>query len=330
MISRRSYIQGTTVAIASFLVAPHVSRAAGRKLRVGHNNSLTSSFHAGALAFQKYLTEKGEGRFDVEIFPSAQLGDEIQMTKSVADGALDLFMSPMTAPAGYVPEFSALEFPYLFSNAMSARNALDGALGTNLAESMVKHSFEVLAFGENGVRHMTANKAVRGPSDLNGLKLRVQPSRLHIEAFRLLGADAAPLPFPELPEALRTGKFEAQENPISLIVANDWMQRSQSHISLTGHVYSPIAILFSKDVFEELSGSDRVLVRQAGRAASVATRDVNDEALKSGVDKLKAAGMTVVSDVDTNEFQKRIAAHAERLAQVIGTEAYARVRNLVT
>lgn len=328
-LTRRTLIKSSAAVALLPLCMPTVARAAVRKVRIGHNNTLTSSLHSGAVAFQKFLSEKSEGRYDVEIFPSAQLGDENQMAKAVADGSLDAYISPMSSIGTYVPDVFCVEFPYMFSDAAAARKALDGSLGAYLAESLAKHSLQIVGWGENGVRHVTSNRPVRKPEDLKGLKIRVQPNKLHVEAFKGFGADAAPLPFSELAEALRSGKFEAQENPITVMTANEFLQKLQSHVSLTGHVYSPLAVVFSKDVFEEIKEGDRALVQGAGKAASQATRDFNDAALKSGLEKLKAAGMTIVTDVDVPAFQAAVAANAKKLSEVVGAESYARVKGLV-
>ncbi len=328
MLNRRKFLVASAAVCAPFVI-PSTPRAATRKLRIGHNNTVTSSLQAGAVAFQKYVTEKSEGRMDAEIFPLSQLGSEVAMAKGVADGTLDATVSPMAVLSSYHADLSVVEYPYMFSDVAAARKALDGKLGSYFGDILKKHSITAIGWGENGLRHMTANKPIRKPADLKGLKLRVQPAKLHIEAFRGLGATADALAFSELKEAMRTGRFEAQENPISVITASDFLMKLQSHISLTGHVYSPFAILFSSDVLEELKGPDREVVMGAGLAASAATRKFNEDLVATGLAQMKAAGMTVVEDVDVAEFQKAVSGMSKTLGDLVGQESLTRIRELV-
>jgi tripartite ATP-independent transporter DctP family solute receptor len=326
---RRHFLKLSAGLAAASVAAPFVARAAKRKLRIAHSNSTLSTSQEGCLSFQKYMLEKSEGRFEVEIFPSGQLGNDAQLAKMVSEGTLDAAISPNGALGAFDPDVPLAEFPYLFRDIATARKAMDGSLGAHFTEVLKKSSVAVLAWGENGIRHVTANKPVRNVADLKGLKIRVQPSKVQIEAFLGLGATAEALAFTELGEALRTGRVEAQENPVSNIAANEFIYKHQSHISLTGHVYSPFASIFSSDVLEELSEADRAMVQGAGAAAAKTTRDFNEKADVTGLDKLKAAGMTVVTDVDRASFQKAMVDLNDRLAVLVGADSMARVRGLV-
>lgn len=326
-IARRTLLQLSIA--AGTLAAPHVARAASRKLRIGHNNSVTSALQAASLLFQRAVSEGTDGRLTVDISAAGQLGSDMQLAKSVADGTLDMTISAMPVLGIFERDLELAEIPYLFKSQDDGRKALDGALGAHFVELLAKHSLTVIGWGENGMRHVTANKPVRTVSDLKNLKIRVQPAKLHVESFNGLGAVAAPLPFTELPEALRTGRFEAQENPFSILTANEFIPKYQSHISLTGHVYSAFAILFSSDVLEELSPADRAVIVKAGTPAARATREFNEKAVTAGLEKLRAGGMTIVTDVDVPGFQKAMEAVTPRLASLMGAEAIARVRGLI-
>ena len=61
----------------------------------------------------------------------------------------------------------------------------------------------------------------------------------------------------------------------------------------------------------------------------LAHADFADDAQSSGLGKLKAAGMTIVTDVDTGAFQKAMEGMSDRLAKVAGPDAIARMKSLV-
>ena len=328
-VSRRRVMQVTAMTIAAPLCMPHVARAATKRLRIGHNNSTSSSLQVASLDFAKYVGEKTDGRYEVDVYPNAQLGGDSQIIRAVAEGTLDMTICATAILGTYASDMELVELPYLFKDLQSARAAMAGNLGAYYVEQLKGSSIAVIGWGENGFRHITANKPIRTVADIKGLKIRVQPAKIQVASFTGLGAAAAPLNFNELAEALRTGKFEAQENPIGIAVASDFIIKSQSHLSLTSHVYSPFAVVFSADVLEDMPEADRAIIRAGGAVAAKSTMDFNERAVAVGLDTLKAAGMTIVADVNRSDFEAAMAGLGDRLAAVAGADAIARVRSLI-
>ena len=328
-MNRRQILASTCAAIAVPLFAPHVARAATRKFRLGHNNSPTSAIHLGAVEIQKFIAEKSEGRLTLELFPSAQLGGDLALVKAVSEGTLDATICGTAAMASVAPDLELLELPFMIKDIASGRKAFDGPLSEFVSEKLKPSNVLYIGPGESGFRHITANKPVRKPEDLAGLKIRVQPSKVQLAVFKGLGAMPEAINFSELAEALRVGRTDAQENPIGIITANEFLQKSQTHISLTGHIYSTLNILFSADVMDELSEADRAIVRNGGKAGVAATRTISDQATAAGLDRLKAAGMTVVADVDKAAFQKAVDGLGDQLKPIVNPSALSQLQKLV-
>jgi TRAP-type C4-dicarboxylate transport system substrate-binding protein len=116
-----------------------------------------------------------------------------------------------TVAASIVPELGLLDAPFLFRDAAHTRAVLDGPVSGGFVELLRAKGAHNLAWAENGLRHVTANKPIRKPEDLHGQHIRVPLSAVMIEAFTALGANAEPLPFPQLFDPLRTGRFEARK-----------------------------------------------------------------------------------------------------------------------
>jgi TRAP-type C4-dicarboxylate transport system substrate-binding protein len=108
----------------------------------------------------------------------------------------------------------------------------------------------------------TTNRPVRAPADLKGLILRVPPNEVMLDTFKALGADARSYPIAELYQALAAGTFDAEENPISIIVGRHYDQ-VQRYLSLTGHIYSAAVFMMSKAVFDLYGPDDQRLLRSA-------------------------------------------------------------------
>ena len=144
---------------------------------------------------------------------------------------------------------------------------LDGPIGQGLKKELEPSNLIVLGFWDIGFRNLTnSRRAVRGPADIRGLKIRTTPNPAHIKAFQLLGANPAPMPFTELFTALETRAVDGQENPTTLIL-NARFYEVQKHLSLTRHAYTAGILVMSKQRF---AGASR---QPAGDRAGRGRRD---------------------------------------------------------
>jgi tripartite ATP-independent transporter DctP family solute receptor len=229
------------------------------------------------------------------------------MTQDVIAGTLEMTFASSVVFATVAPELSIFDIPFLFRDLAHARAVLDGEIGKAALARLAPQGLVGLAWGENGLRHLTtSDRAVHRPEDLKNLKLRVPQSEVMVASFKAIGADVKSLPFPELYTALSSGAFEAQENPVATVVVANF-DRVQHYLCLTGHVYSPAAFLISKRVFEGLAPEDRSALYAAGVAGSKASRAYLDRVEKSGLEELRRRGMKIVEDIDRPAFVASLA-----------------------
>jgi TRAP-type C4-dicarboxylate transport system substrate-binding protein len=130
-------------------------------------------------------------------------------------------------------------------------------------------------------------------------------NQVHLAAFRALGAQPTPMAWTEVMTALQQGTIDGQENPISVLVSSK-LWETQKHLTLSRHVFTPIAFVMSASFFDGLTAADQESMRKAAEAGRAANRRYVDEAEKAGLQELQKNGMQVVSDVNTAEFQKRL------------------------
>jgi tripartite ATP-independent transporter DctP family solute receptor len=325
--TRRDFIAGFTALTFAGLAAPHVARAAPRTVRFGHTNPDQSHLGRGAIVFAEAVASDPVigGVLNVEVHGNAELGDDVGMLKNCASGTLDGMICANVAMGNIVPESNVINAPFLFRNVARARSVLDGPLGAEFAELALANHLQVLAWGENGLRHITSSTPVRRPADLQGLKVRVPQSEMILGAFRALGANAGTLSATLLYEGLRTGQFQAQENAI-LTIEFFRLYEVQKYLSLTGHIYDPALLLCSTDLMDDLTGPQRsALIACAGKGAA-ATRDISDIATKASLARLKAAGMIVLDDIDVAGFIAASRPYLDSLAAKYGAE---RVNRLI-
>jgi tripartite ATP-independent transporter DctP family solute receptor len=306
--------------VSGAMAAPHVARAATRVIRFGHNNTDESHYARGSAAFAAAVAADPalSAAVRVEVHGNAELGDELSMLKGCAASTLDGMLCSNAVMGNLISDFGLLNAPFLFRDVQLARATLDGEIGDEFAKRAAAKAVHVMAWSENGLRHITSNQPIRSPADLHGLKIRVPQSSVMLGGFKALGADAAPLNFSLLREALRTGQFQAQENPIVVIEAAK-LYELQKFLSLTGHVYDPAAFICSDDVMDDLTEAQRTALTACAKKGAAVTREASASAQKDGVARLTAKGMTVVDNVDIPAFRAAGRPYLESLSTSFDT-----------
>lgn len=285
-----------------------------------------SQFGAGATAFAHRVEALTDGKYRVEQYPGSELGGEVEMFEAVRRGELDLALLTAVTFSREVPEFGAFDLPFLMRDAAHAYAVLDGPVGRGFFARFRERGVVPLAWGENGLRHLTNSKRpVRTLADIAGLKLRVPQSDVTLRCFRALATVPEPLPFPALYDALASGRFDGQENPIAVIQPARFA-KVQKYLSLTGHVYSAAIIFMSRDAWEDLSAAERDAFEAAAHEGGQVSRRVADEAQRTGVEALRAEGMEVVTDVDRDSFAAALRPLVAEYAEAFGPDLIARIR----
>ncbi|MGA9016988.1 MAG: DctP family TRAP transporter solute-binding subunit [Acetobacteraceae bacterium] len=326
MLTRRTLIRGS---LAVGLAAPAVRRSfakTGQALRIGYILPVQSQLGAGATTFADEIAKRTAGRITLQQFPDSTLGGDVELMKGVQLGSIDLaFVTGMGIPS-VLPELGVLNIPFLFNGVPHAHAVLDGPIGESFRARFAAKDLVLLGWGENGLRHITNSKRpIVTPDDLKGLKMRVPQSEVLLMGFQALGVDTASLPFPQLFEALRAGKFDGQENPIATIQAAKFDQ-VQKFLTLSGHAYDPAAFVMSPDAFDELSAEDKASFADAARAGGLASRKFAADAQTAGVAALQQAGMTVQISIDRGRFASAMAGANAEFEKRFGRDLIERIR----
>ncbi|MBN9371267.1 TRAP transporter substrate-binding protein [Hydrogenophaga sp. YM1] len=315
----------TPLAMAALLAAATGAQAQ-TVLKIGYATSPTSHYGVGSTVFCEEMEKGTQGRYKCQQFPNSALGGEREQIEAVQLGTQDL-VNTSTGPLGnFVPEVKIVDIPFLFRDYDHARKVMDGPIGQDLSKKMEAKGLVNLAWTENGFRHMTNSKrAINQASDAAGLKMRTMENKVHMDGYKTFGILPTPMPFPELFTALQQGTVDGQENPIPVILSSKFSQ-VQKHLSLTGHVYSPAALILSPAVWNKLSAADKKVFLEAGKKAAAAQRKkVNDDE-NTGIAQLEKDGMQVVKQVNGESFRKAVAPAYQQYAKEFGADKIAAIQ----
>ncbi len=308
----------TRTLLAAAVLLPFAVQAQTTKLTLGHGAAPGNPRHEAAVKFAETLKAKSAGRIEVQVAPSAQLGDDAAMLTALRTGALDMSANSQGAVANAVPEYAAYGMPFLFTNAAQAFKLLDGPLGKELTDKSAEKGLVVLGYWDNGIRHMTnSKKPIAKVEDLKGLKMRTPPDTVLVDIMQSLGAEAQQIKFAELYVALQQGVVDGQENPLMNIHASK-LYEVQKHLALTSHQFQMTPFLMSKRSWDKLSEADRKAVTEAAAEATALQRKLSQESDDKLLADLKSKGVQVTT-VDKSAFEKATGAVDDKwLAQPIG------------
>lgn len=255
-------------------------------------NELHPSF-LGGKKFGEIVAARLPGKYNVQVYANAQLGDDVRATEAVRMGTLEMVTTSASPLTGLVPEFNVFDLPFIVPSEKAADAVFDGPLGAKLAAALEAKGLKLLAYYENGFRQLTNSvRVVKSPADLKGLKIRTMQNPIHLEAFRAMGANPTPMPFSEVFTALQQRTIDGQENPIPTI----WLSKFyevQKYVSLTGHVYGPHIVLIGKKLWDSFPASDQKILLEAAQESALFQRNLNRQMNRDFVDNLKKAGVTV-------------------------------------
>jgi tripartite ATP-independent transporter DctP family solute receptor len=240
-LSSRVYRRLGIAVLAAALCPAIASAQQPVTIRLGHVGFPGSLFDLTSTKFAQDANQALKGKVEVRVFHSSQLGSDEQMIKGIR------VASPVDQRHG------VFEMPYLIVNRAHMKKVTESAeVRKALIDPLPARGVRVLAFWENGFRHITNNqRPIVRPEDLKGIKLRVPGGVWRVKMFQAYGANPSPMPFAEVYSALQSGVMDGQENPFSQI-ASARFQEVQKFLSLTGHVYTPAYLLVSEDFWQKL------------------------------------------------------------------------------
>ncbi|MFT4173268.1 MAG: TRAP transporter substrate-binding protein [Rhodocyclaceae bacterium] len=244
--------------------------------------------------FKKKAEELTKGRVKVEVYPNSQLYKDQEELEALQLGSVQM-LAPSLAKFGPlgVREFEVFDIPYIFPSKTVLQRVETGPIGQGLLKLLEPKGIIGLAYWDNGFKVMSANKPLNVPTDMKGLKVRIQSSKVLDAQMRQVGALPQVMAFSEAYQALQTGVVDGTENPPSNMYTQK-MHEVQKFAVDTNHGYLGYAVIVNKKFWDGLPADVRNELNQAmadaTKYANAIAQQDNDEALaaieKSGKTKV--------------------------------------------
>ncbi|TNB46454.1 TRAP transporter substrate-binding protein [Martelella lutilitoris] len=274
--------------------------AEARTLRLNHNNPPDHPLHISMEFMGDRLSELTDGAWDIQVFPNGQLGNQRESMELVQSCVLDMAKSNASELEAFEPTYSALNLPYLFLSEDHQFDVLTGEIGQEILDASHDKGFQGVAFLIEGARSFYGNKPINTPADLQGMKIRVQPSPSAIRMVELLGGSPTPLAYGELYSALQQGVVDgAENNPTALTTVRHG--EVADYFSLDEHTMIPSVVVISNCAWDAMSDDDKAAFRQAAQEAMQFHREQWDAIVSTTMGEIEEMGVTV-NTVDKAPF----------------------------
>ncbi len=309
ILSRRRLLTVGTTAVAGAVVgAPFIARAQQAEFTYKYANNLPDSHPMNARAREMAAAIKAEtnGRFDLQIFPSSQLGSDTDTLSQVRSGGVEFFTLSGLILSTLVPAASINGIGFAFPDYATVWKAMDGELGAYVRQQIAKANLVVMdKIWDNGFRQTTSStKPINTPDDLKGFKIRVPVSPLWTSMYKAFESAPTSINFNEVYTALQTKVVDGQENPLA-IVSTAKLNEVQKYCSLTNHMWDGFWFLANRRAWERLPEDVRAIVAKHINAAGVKERE--DVAKLNGnlQQELASKGM-VFNQPDPGPFRDKL------------------------
>ncbi|WP_343911397.1 TRAP transporter substrate-binding protein [Aquimarina litoralis] len=272
-------------------------------LRLAHTLDTKHPVHKAMVILGEKLEKKSNGALQVKLYPSGQLGAERECLELLQIGSLDITKVSAAVLENFITEYKVFSIPYLFRDRKHAFDVFDSAIGDEMLTKGDKFRLRGLTFYDAGSRSFyTKEKPINTPTDLEGLKIRVQKSNMAIAMVNSLGGSPTPISWGELYTALQQGVVDGAENNLPSFYTSKHYEICK-YFSLDQHTSVPDVLLIGLDTWERLSEQEQKWLKEAARESTIEQRKLWAASEKESLDVITKAGVEIITP-DKVPFQE--------------------------
>lgn len=270
-------------------------------IKFSHVTAVDTPKGAAAEYFKKLVDERSKGRVRVEIYPNSQLYKDKEELEALQMGAVQMLAPSLSkfGPLG-VKEFEVFELPYLFEDTGSVHKLTRGPIGLQLLKKLEPKGIVGLAFWDNGLRQMTANRPLHSVNDWKGAKFRIVSAKVTEAYTRAMGAMPQVMAFSEVYQAMQSGVVDGGENALSNIYTQKFYE-VQKYMTISNHGYLGYAVLINKKFWDGLPEDTRTLIAGAMLDATKRNDEISEKENQRALEAISKTGKTQIYTLTAQE-----------------------------
>lgn len=290
-------------------------------LRLGHNIPTSSILHKSTLEYAKRVNEKSNGKVNILIHPSQELGNDYQMLEMARKGELDILLTPTAKLSVAMPALQYVDMPFYFPTREDLYALLDGEVGQILLDKLIEIDLVGITFWENGFKHFTSNEPLETLEDFKDKKFRIMKSKLIQDQFNALEATSVPIDFHATKKALENKVVDGQENPLISIVSMEFYKH-QNNLTISNHAYLGYVFSISSKVFEKLPSSIQEILITTAKELTQSERENSQKNEALLIEEIKNSNIQIhtLSTQEKNKIANKMSHIPKKYEEIIGSD----------
>lgn len=318
--TRRHILQAAALGTTLALTAGAALAQAPIVIKFSHVVAPDTPKGKGSQKFQELAEKYTGGKVKVEVYPNSQLFKDKEELEALQLGAVQM-LAPSLAKFGPLGarEFEVFDLPFIFPDKSALRKVTDGQVGKDLFAKLESKGITGLAYWDNGFKIMSANREIKRPDDMLGLKIRIQSSKVLEAQIKALGGIPQVMAFSEVYQALQTGVVDGQENTASNMFTQK-MHEVQAHTAITDHGYIGYAVIVNKKFWDGLPADIRPQLEKAMAEATAYSNTISQKENDDALEDMRKSGKTKIYQLTADDKKAWLAAlrpvHKEMASRV--------------
>src|ERR1700737_486774 len=329
-MSSLSKILGAVVTALTIMMAASAGAQEVKHYRFAYDQPKPTGYGILGDIFSDKLKALSKGTMLIEQYPGAQLGQEPQVLQLVKAGDVEFCISSSANAATLSPQAGVMSMHFLFRSEGHLIKAIADPEVSKAGKAMIADTVQgphVIALSTLGLRSMYSKREIKNVGDMKGLKVRVQATPTEDTTFPAYGAQIVHMPFGSVYTSLQTGVVDVAENGVNVYLANKHYEVAPV-LSITEHEANNSLVWVSDRLWQSLTPDQRQWVQAAADEVNKNQPARAIELEHQSLDKLKAIGVKVVTDVDKSGFIAVADPYLDKLAKELGPHAE-KIKNLI-
>ena len=297
-------------ALTASLVFGLVVTANAETWRIASKMPPTSPEGKGFAKFGELVEKYSDGKIDVKVFPSEQLGKSEAALEQLQAGTITVYVEGPSYLAKWVPEMRYTSASFLFTDRPSwvkfmHTPTVQGWLKKVEDEAGIAIVGDITGFVRGPYRVLVSKKRVKGLEDLKDLKLRMAPMQLAVDLWTYLGCEVRVLGWTEVYESISRGIVNTVTSPVALVESMKFYEVAP-HIVRTDEYPQTIAFMANAKAYRGLSPELKAAVDKAFFDAADYSNKIMQDAAAASLKSMEAKGVTY-DEIDTSEIVAKAA-----------------------
>ena len=216
--NRRTLLMGAAaLGLAAPFIRPGAARAAEFTYKLANNQPMTHPTNIRAAEAVAKILEESDGRVDIQVFPSNQLGADTDVLGQLRSGGVEFFLLSPLILSTLIPNAAVNGVGFAFPDYDAVWSAMDGELGA-YARSQIEAGGLIVQekIWDNGFRQTTSSRGpITTPADFEGMR---KAGRLAAECLDMLeGEVRAGVPTSHIDQLVFDFAMEHKATPATLM-----------------------------------------------------------------------------------------------------------------